>query len=413
MNLRKAFFWLHLAAGVVASVVILSMAFTGSVMAYQRQIIAWSERNLRSSPPSWEAVPLDVETLITKVRAGESNAVPTGLTLRSEPGAPASISFGRDKTLVVDTCTGAVIGDTATTTRGFFKSIVGWHRWLGQDGAGRDVGKAITGAANLALLFLGFSGLILWIPRRWTKPAVRAVTVLNGKLSGKARDWNWHNVVGVWTALPLLIVILTGTVISYQWANALLFRATGTEPPAPRAAESPRPSDAKQDTAGKNAPAPARAQRDSGPKELRTAGLNHAWSVAETRLAGWQSINLRIPNQPGEPLTFLIDQGNGARPDLRATLTLDALTGAEVRWQPYSSQTAGQRARAWARWIHTGEAGGLLGQTAAFLVTLGIMVLMWTGLALTWRRFFGKQSVREANAELLDHEFAEDRNSQA
>lgn len=400
MTLRKTFFWLHLAAGVVASVVILSMAFTGSIMAYQRQIIAWSERDVRSVPPNSEAAPLDVETLLTKVRAAESNAVPTGVTLRSEADAPASVSFGRDKTLFVDVYSGAVVGDAATATRGFFKSVVGWHRWLGQEGARRDVGKAITGAANLAFLFLVLSGLILWIPRRWTKPAVRAVTVLNGKLSGKARDWNWHNVVGIWTAVPLVVVILTGTVMSYQWANALLFRATGTEPPAPRAAESPRPSDGKQKAAGKKASEAPRGQRDAGPKEIRTAGLNQAWAVAEKKLTGWQSISLRFPNQPGEPLTFLIDQGNGARPDLRATLTLDAATGEEVRWQPYSSQTAGQRARAWVRWIHTGEAGGILGQTAALLVTLATMVLIWTGLALTWRRFFGKAKASEQREEL-------------
>ena len=388
MNIRKLFFWLHLAAGVVASVIILSMAFTGSIMAFQRQIIALSERSLRSSPPSWEALPLDLETLVTKVRAAESNAVPTGVTLRSEPEAPAAISFGRDKTLIVDVYTGKVIGDTATATRGFFKSIVGWHRWLGQEGPGRDVGKAITGAGNLAFLFLVLSGLVLWFPRLWTKPAVRAVTMLNGKLSGKARDWNWHNVVGFWTAVPLIVVILTGTIMSYQWANALLFRATGTEPPAPRPVPvATSPGRAGSDRRQLNGP-----RQESGPKEIRIAGVNEVWAVAAKKVAGWQTLSLRFPNHPGEPLTFVIDQGNGARPDLRATLTLDADTGGEVRWQPYASQTAGQRARAWARWIHTGEAGGIVGQAAAFLVTIATMVLIWTGLAMTWRRFFGKRN---------------------
>jgi uncharacterized iron-regulated membrane protein len=201
--------------------------------------------------------------------------------------------------------------------------------------------------------------------------------------------------------------------MSYQWANALLFRATGTEPPTPRSAESQRPSDGKQKTAGTKGADTPRGQRDAGPKEIRTAGLNQAWAAAEKKLTGWQSISLRFPNKPGEPLTFLIDQGNGARPDLRATLTLDAATGEEVRWQPYSSQTAGQRARAWVRWIHTGEAGGILGQTAALLVTVATMVLIWTGLALTWRRLMRKQSANALTADRLESESNAERSLRA
>jgi uncharacterized iron-regulated membrane protein len=39
------------------------------------------------------------------------------------------------------------------------------------------------------------------------------------------------------------------------------------------------------------------------------------------------------------------------------------------------------------RFGHTGEYWGLAGQTIAGIVSLGAAVLMWTGLALAWRRF--------------------------
>jgi len=39
------------------------------------------------------------------------------------------------------------------------------------------------------------------------------------------------------------------------------------------------------------------------------------------------------------------------------------------------------------RFAHTGEVLGLPGQTVAGLVSLGAAVLVWTGLALAWRRF--------------------------
>jgi uncharacterized iron-regulated membrane protein len=81
-----------------------------------------------------------------------------------------------------------------------------------------------------------------------------------------------------------------------------------------------------------------------------------------------------------------IDEGNGGQPQLRHTLTLDAYTGAVATWAPFSSQSTGQQARSWIRFLHTGEALGIVGQTIAGLVSLTSVLMVWTGLALAWRR---------------------------
>ena len=65
---------------------------------------------------------------------------------------------------------------------------------------------------------------------------------------------------------------------------------------------------------------------------------------------------------------------------------MDRATGEIVKWEPYASQSPGRRLRTWSRWIHTGEAGGVIGQTVAGLVSAGAVVLVWTGIALAWRR---------------------------
>ena len=75
-------------------------------------------------------------------------------------------------------------------------------------------------------------------------------------------------------------------------------------------------------------------------------------------------------------------------------------TGDVVRWETFESQSLGRRLRSWSRFTHTGEAFGLLGQTIAGLVSAGGVVLVYTGLALAWRRFFGKKaSAAAASAE--------------
>ncbi|NTV75308.1 MAG: hypothetical protein HGA66_14025, partial [Holophaga sp.] len=44
--------------------------------------------------------------------------------------------------------------------------------------------------------------------------------------------------------------------------------------------------------------------------------------------------------------------------------------------------------RAWMRFLHTGQALGGWGQLVAGLACLGALLLVYTGVALSWRRFF-------------------------
>src|SRR3712207_8450966 len=46
------------------------------------------------------------------------------------------------------------------------------------------------------------------------------------------------------------------------------------------------------------------------------------------------------------------------------------------------------------RFAHTGEVLGIPGQTVAGIVSAGGAVLVWTGLALAWRRFQDRKSTR-------------------
>ena len=55
--------------------------------------------------------------------------------------------------------------------------------------------------------------------------------VFFGRTTAKARDFNWHNVIGVWSAIPLFIVVLSAFPISFPWANALVYQMVGEEPP--------------------------------------------------------------------------------------------------------------------------------------------------------------------------------------
>ena len=91
-------------------------------------------------------------------------------------------------------------------------------------------------------------------------------------------------------------------------------------------------------------------------------------------------------------MTFTVKERN-ARPRFASTtLTLDPFTGNVLRREGYNDYNRGRQVRSWTRFLHTGEALGVIGQALAGLASLGGALLVYTGFALAWRRFFFKKS---------------------
>ena len=71
---RNILFWIHLVAGIATGLVIAIMSFTGVVIAFEKQLIEWAERDVRTvQPPSPDAPRLPVEALVERVRAARTD----------------------------------------------------------------------------------------------------------------------------------------------------------------------------------------------------------------------------------------------------------------------------------------------------------------------------------------------------
>jgi len=367
MAFRRVFFWLHLCAGVTAGLVIVLMSATGVLLAFERQIVAFAERDLRATAADAARAPLPLSRLVAAAASAAPDAKASSVVMRSDRFAPVVVAFGRERTLFVNPYTGAVLGDGARRVRGFFDANRSLHRWLMLKGEARERGQAITGAANLVFLFIVLSGLVIWFPRRRTRTGFRNAMFFRRGLQGRARDFNWHHVFGIWAFLPLVAIVFSAVVISYPWASRLVYRAFGSTPPKQQQPASERPG-GKLDLALLD--------------RLSSAARSEAARVAPR----WQSLSVRLPLSRKGPATFALDEGNGARPDKRSQLLIDPATARLVEHKTYAAQEAGQQARAWLRWIHTGEAGGILGQFVAMLASAAAVFLAYTGLALALRR---------------------------
>ena len=364
-SFRTVLFWIHLAVGALAGIVILIMSVTGVALTYEKQVIEWADREAWTRPAAG-GTHLPPEQLL-ETAAAFSGVPATGITLRARADAPATVTLEGNKSLLVDPYSGAVIGESPAGLRAFFRTMTAWHRYIALDGASRATGKAITGAANLGFLFLVVSGLYLWFPRVWKWTQFRNVLWFRGGLPSKARDFNWHNTIGFWSCVPLAIIVAGIVPISYSWGNALVYRLAGETPPPPAAAAAARPVEAK-------------------PQTYVVEGLNASWAAAIAEVPAWRTITTRLATNANAPIVLTVDEGYAGQPQKRNTVTFDRTSAAVVRNETFDQLSAGRRVRSWLRFAHTGEFYGLTGQTIAGIASAGGVFLVYTGLALATRR---------------------------
>lgn len=364
-RLRPALFWLHLVIGVAASLVVIMLCVTGALLAAELPVTRWADRQLVSSPAPG-AAPLSLEALAPHLEAGLGDRAPSHLTLGRDPADPVVASVSRRR-VVFDPFTGASLGGGAVGVRGFFHGVMKVHRWFALEGGARGVGKAVVGAATLGFVALVLTGLVLWVPRRWRWSSVRPIFWFRRGKTGKARDHNWHHVLGLWLSLPLLFLAVTGAGIAYAWVRDGLVALGGETEASARPASRPADEDASL--------------------AARLTGVDAAVARVVAREPDWRQLTLTVPGDAESSVVITADHGNGRQPQHRVSYEVDRRTLELVRHTPWEDEPSARRIRGVIRFGHTGEMFGLLGMALAALVSVGGAVLGFTGVTLSWHRF--------------------------
>ena len=385
MKLRTLLFWPHLVAGALAGALILLMSATGVLLTYERQLVEWSNSGMRSSVPDG-GTRLPVAQVVASFQLAQPDLAPSSVAVGADPGDPVIVSAGQ-RSFYLDAYTGRLLGESRQGMRQFMSDVRAWHRWLAAEGDARTTARAFTGWSNVLFLFIVCSGLYLWFPRRWTWQRVRPVVWFTRGARGKARDFNWHNTLGVWCLVPLFIIVLSAVPMSFPWANDWVYRAAGEAPPPARRGG---PGEGGGRAGGRGGDQAARVSLD---------GLDGLLQRATQQEHDWQTVSVRLPESSRGPVSFAIDRGDGGQPQLRSTLTLDR-AGSVVRYETFADQGPGRRLRSLMRFAHTGEVLGLAGQTVAGLASAGAVVLVWTGIALALRRGRAWLARRRARASV-------------
>lgn len=382
MPFRKFVFWLHLFAGLIAGAVIAIMSVTGIGIAFEEEILRWYDRKVSriESGHGSGKTPLPLVELKQRVEKARPAFQVTSVAVHRDPTRAWEFFAGREGPLYVDPFSGAMNESRSHEAHEVIHKLEEWHRWLGDEDGMGSLGGLVTGTSNLMFVTVCVSGLYLWFPRNWGRRALRPLVALKFGYKGKARDFNWHNVFGFWSFPILLVLGVTAIAISFEWGHRLVFTVTGEDAPKSR-------------NYGMMAvPPPVMSLPPAGTSPLP---FEAAFARVAEAFPDWESIALeQLPPMTGpvtEPLEFGVTLPDHMPSRAYIPVKTDPFTGEILQAVRFQDRSPGLQARVWMRFLHTGAAFGLPGKIIASLGCVAALILVWTGFALSWRRFFGKR----------------------
>lgn len=377
---KKVLFQLHWLLGITAGLVLAIVGLTGALYSFEGEILrALNAERWQIQPV--EQGPLAPVELVAKIESSTGDRV-SGLWLDSRHEGPAMAFLApkpgerRGPRIIFDPYTGEVLGHPVG--QGFFMLMLQLHRFLAMG----EVGKQVTAASTLALIFFCLSGLYL----RWPRQALnwRTWLTLDWKKKGRSFNWDLHAVAGTWALLFYLCAALTALYWSYGWYRDGLTHLLSDAPAEQR-------GEGRGGRGGRAAPA--------GP--LPEVDYVALWQTLERtagpRLVSW---NLRLPPVAGQPATvfYLLDDAEHVR--AFNEMRIDPKSGALLSDQRYADKSFKAQLLASIYSLHVGEYFGLPGRILMMLASAAMPLFFITGWLLYLDRRRKKRAVQAARGAL-------------
>ena len=355
-SIRKKLLWLHTWTGLTVGIGILFLALTGAGFVLKDKLEDIVYRSLHVVPRCDAPRPLD--ELAAKAKAAHPQAKLHSIEVTAEDTASVAVMFTDKDYVFVDPCTAQVLG--VQNQYGGFFGVMDWlHRF--RFFTDLQLGRNIAGWINAAfMVILIGGGVALWWPRN--RQALKAALRFNPRLPGSARTISLHKVVGIYTALVLLMITLTGLPIAFEPVKNMIYSATGYVPPK-------RPL---------SKPAPESAKR---------LDMETFWQKTRLLAPDLEWVSLRYPPRPDASFEAEILLKERPHELAKGYHYMDAYTGETIRLDDYAAdQHPGRKIYLYCISLHAGFIWGLPYQLVLLVCVLGVGVQAYSGVSPWLRR---------------------------
>jgi len=345
MTIRQAVLKLHLWMALVGGVFILIATATGAVLVFGHEIDRAQDGDLLRIEEG--VAPLPIDDLVAAVRTAYPKETVRGVVFPQEEPGPLSVAVP-GRSVLLDPGTARILTEIKNASR-----LAGAIERVHLNLAAGPWGNRIVGSATLLCLLAALSGLYLWWPRRLFR--------FRKDDSGRRFLLDLHNVVGFWTSAFLVVVTGTGLIMFFGKVTEPLIR--------------------KLDAAPRQAPPQSKPVEGGTPISLDDLARR-----ARAALPGAQLRNFPIPAGPKAAHRVQLRFPEDKTPGGRSQVFIDQYSGEVLRVDSSREAGAGTWILNAQRSIHTGDIGGGPTRALAFLTCLSVLVQLYSGLRLWWRR---------------------------
>ncbi len=343
--MRKLVFTLHLYVALIAGIFVVILGATGSIMAFEPEIDHLLHSKLSYVTPQGSAMSLaQIGDAVSKAYPGERIG---GYLLSTSPDISTQVSL-RKGLVSVNQYTGEILGMRAGGMD-FLGYVHQLHlRLLIRNHS--DSGKTIMSWAGVAMLFLLLTGLYLWWP-------LKRVSIGSGK-----RFWfDFHNVVGIFSLVFLLMLTVTGMMIGFEETTVPMFYSlTGSAP-------------------SKNPQIPP------PPPGVKPIPIDQAMDIARTALPGATPFQVSVPG-PKAAYQIRSRFPEDRTPGGRSRVIVDQYTGNVLFTESSRTAPAGTRMVIVNRALHTGDIFGIPSKAIVSLASLMAVLQLITGVVMWWKK---------------------------
>ena len=396
---KKTFFQIHWFLGITAGLVLSIMGVTGAIYSYEQQILKWI--NTDSYTVQAQSGPkLSPAELYQHFKQQNPEMQINSVSLDASPTGSSTVNIAKEGArrgynMMVNPYTAEVLPEIKG--REFFQFIQQLHRYLTMG----PVGKQITGACALMLIFFVLSGLYLRWPKRHS---VKQWLAVKPQLKGRNFIWDLHAVVGTWVVIFYLILACTGLYWSYDWWRNGMFKVLGVERPQPEmqqgqggrgGAEQGRSAgESRGEGAGERGP------RSEGQRENRGEGrergvddtllltaLNKSWAGFQNEFNDkYSTVTFNIPKKADGELKLSFTDVEVQHERARNNATYNYQDAAFTSVEMYEDKKLNEKIMSSMLPVHRGSFFGPIYQFFAMVASLLMPLFFITGWMLYLKR---------------------------
>ncbi|RVT33851.1 hypothetical protein ENC20_08715 [Acinetobacter indicus] len=385
--LKKIFFQLHWFLGISAGLILALMGVTGAIYSYEQQILKWMNPDSYTVQVENRAKLTPAE-IYQHFQLTQPETKINSITIASDPAASSSVNIAKEgarrgQNVLINPYSAEVLPEIKG--REFFQFIQQLHRNLTVG----PVGKQITGACALMLIFFVLSGLYL----RWPKKhSVKQWFFVKPKLKGRNFIWDLHAVVGTWVVIFYLILACTGLYWSYDWWRNGMFKVLGVERPQPQLQANTAPQGQRGAPQGRErgegAAREGRGERAEGLDSLQMqAVLNQTWTGVQAQLGrDYSTMTLNLPKQANGEVSLNFVDAVPQHERARNSATYNYQTASLTDISLYEDKKLNEKIMSSMLPVHRGSFFGPVYQFFAMVASLLMPLFFVTGWMLYLKR---------------------------